>query len=68
MRIVNQSNFVNDYTKNETFVLGVMSEESAKRISRAINKELSGYDAPRFFGVVPDDYVLNNEEVEYEND
>jgi len=64
MRIVNRCNFDKDYPR-ETFILGSMPEESAKRISRAINKELSGPSAPRFWDVVPDDYVLKDEEEDY---
>ena len=58
MKIVNTDNFNGEYP-NESFVdLIFLSKKSAKNIADAINRELSGLHAPRYWKVVDDDYEL----------
>ena len=61
MKIVNTDNFNGDYP-NESFVTGLawgMNAAQAKRIADAINAEFCGPTMPRYWKVVPDDYVLS---------
>lgn len=57
-RIIETDNFGRDYP-NEKFVdLPLMSWAHAMYVATAINKVLSGENAPRYWRVVPDGYVL----------
>lgn len=58
MKIINGCNFDGDYP-NEKFVEGLpyISEPTAHRICNIIN-EVLGEFGPRWYRVVPDDYVL----------
>lgn len=58
-KIVNADNFDGDYP-NEKFVDGLplLTESHAKSIAKAINDGFPD-DFPRYFKVVPDDYILS---------
>lgn len=55
-RIVDTDNFGGDYP-NERFLLWPMPEEAAEKIASILN-DYAGENAPRFYKVVPNDYVL----------
>lgn len=56
MRIVNTDNFGGD-SPDEQFVLWELSKMAAETIATVLNVE-AGSDAPRFYKVVENDYVL----------
>lgn len=59
-KIVNTCNFDTDYPDEEFVNLPRMNEENAKRVAAAINAAFSSISQnyPRFWKVVPADYVL----------
>jgi hypothetical protein len=61
MRIVRTSNDGGDYPNEEIINLPSMSERTAEKITKVLNKYLSGPDPfiwPDFYKVVPDDYEV----------
>ena len=57
-RIVETDNFGGDYPNEKFLNLPPMKLLAAQAISDAINAQLSGNSAPRYWVVRPQDYVL----------
>lgn len=61
MKVVETDNHGSDYPY-EVLVISGMSESAAQKIADLINEEhCRGNYAPRFWKVVPEDYVLDTE-------